>query len=59
MAASYALARRMDEAQRTMGDLRRLDPALRLSGLKDWLLFYRLEHLSVLSEGLRRAGLPE
>jgi TolB-like protein/tetratricopeptide (TPR) repeat protein len=59
MAASHALAGRMDEARRAMGDLRRLDPALRLSGLKDWLLFHHPEHLAVLSEGLRRAGLPE
>jgi TolB-like protein len=59
MAASHALAGRMDQARRAMGDLRRLDPALRLSGLKDWLLFHRPEHVAVLSEGLRRAGLPE
>jgi TolB-like protein len=59
IAASHALAGRMDDARRAMGDLRRLDPALRLSGLKDWLLFHRPEHLTVLSEGLRRAGLPE
>jgi TolB-like protein len=59
IAASHALAGRMDEARRAMGDLRRLDPALCLSGLKDWLLFHRPEHLAVLSDGLRRAGLPE
>jgi TolB-like protein/tetratricopeptide (TPR) repeat protein len=59
IAASHALAGRMDEARRAMVDLRRLDPALCLSGLKDWLLFHRPEHLAVLSDGLRRAGLPE
>jgi len=59
IAASHALAGRMDEARRATGDLRRLDPALRLSGLEDWLLFHRPEHLAILSEGLRRAGLPE
>jgi tetratricopeptide (TPR) repeat protein len=59
LAASHALASRMDEARQAMRKLRRLDPALRLSGLKDWLLFHRPEHLAVLSEGLRRAGLPE
>ena len=59
LAASYALAGRMDEARRAMRDLRRLDPALRLSNLKTWLLFHRPEYLAVLSDGLRRAGLPE
>jgi hypothetical protein len=49
----------LDEARRAMGDLRRLDPSLRISGLKDWLQFHRPEHLAVLSDGLRRAGLPE
>jgi tetratricopeptide (TPR) repeat protein len=58
-AASHALAGRMDEARRTMGDLRRLDPALRLSNLENWLLFHRPEYLNILSDGLRRAGLPE
>jgi TolB-like protein len=59
MAASRALGGRMDEARRAMGDLRRFDPSLRISGLKDWLQFHRPEHLAVLSEGLRRAGLPD
>ena len=59
IAASHALAGRMDEARQAMQNLRRLDPALRLSGLRDWLLFHRPEYLALLSEGLRRAGLPE
>jgi TolB-like protein len=59
VAASHAFAGRMDEAQRAMRPLRRLDPALRLSNLKDWLLFHRTEYLAALSNGLRRAGLPE
>jgi TolB-like protein len=59
IAASHAFAGRMDEAQRAIQDLRRLDPALRLSNLKDWLLFHRPEYLTTLSDGLRRAGLPE
>jgi TolB-like protein len=59
IAASHALAGRMEEAQRATQNLRRLDPALRLSNLKDWLLFHRPEYLATLSEGLRRAGLPE
>jgi TolB-like protein len=59
LAASYALADRMDEARAAVRTVRRLDPELRLSSLKGWLLFHRPEHLAVLSEGLRRAGLPK
>ncbi len=59
IAASYALAGRMDEARRATRDLRRLDPAFRLSNLKNWLLFHRPKYLAVLSDGLRQAGLPE
>jgi Flp pilus assembly protein TadD len=59
IAASHAFAGRMDEARRAMHNRRRLDPALRLSNLKDWLLFHRPEYLTVLSDGLRQAGLPE
>jgi tetratricopeptide (TPR) repeat protein len=59
IAASHALAGRMVEAQRAIQTLRRLDPALRLSNLKDWLLFHRPEYLASLSDGLQRAGLPE
>ena len=59
IAASHAFAGRMGEAQRAIQNLRRLNPALRLSNLKDWLLFHRPEYLTILSDGLRRAGLPE
>jgi TolB-like protein/tetratricopeptide (TPR) repeat protein len=59
IAASHAFAGRMDEAQRAIQNLRRLNPALRLSNLKDWLLFHRPEYLAILSDGLRLAGLPE
>ena len=59
VAASHAFAGRMDEARRAIQNLRRLDPALRLSNLKDWLLFHRPKYLGTLSDGLRRAGLPE
>jgi TolB-like protein len=59
IAASHALTGRMDEACWAMRNLRRLDPALRLSNLKEWLLFHRPEYLTLLSDGLRRAGLPE
>jgi TolB-like protein len=59
VAASHAFAGRRDEAQRAIQNLRRLNPALRLSNLKDWLLFHRPDYLATLSDGLRRAGLPE
>jgi hypothetical protein len=59
VAASHALAGRIDEGRRAMDDLRRLDPMLRISGLKDWLSIRRPEDLAVFADGLRRAGLPE
>jgi tetratricopeptide (TPR) repeat protein len=59
IAASHAFAGRMDEAQRAIQKLQRLDPALRLSNLRDLLLFHRPEYFTTLSDGLRRAGLPE
>ena len=42
-----------------MARLRALDPALRLSNLKDLLPFRRPEDFARWAEGLRRAGLPE
>jgi TolB-like protein len=59
VAASHALAGRLDDARRAMDHLRELDPALRISGLKDWLSIRRPEDLTTFAEGLRRAGLPE
>jgi len=58
-AAGHALAGRADEAGRAMRDVRRLDPALRLSSLKNWLSFHRPQDIAKLAEGLRQAGLPE
>jgi tetratricopeptide (TPR) repeat protein len=58
-AASHALAGRMDEARRAMDHLRGLDPALRISNLRDWLPFPRPEDLTTFAGGLRKAGLPE
>jgi hypothetical protein len=49
----------MDDAKRAMQHVRRLDPALRISNLADWLPIRRPEHLATLAEGLRKAGLPE
>ncbi|WP_249129474.1 adenylate/guanylate cyclase domain-containing protein [Bradyrhizobium sp. AUGA SZCCT0283] len=54
-AASNAMAGRPEQAQKAMARLRELNPALRVSNLKDVLSPY----LSRYQEGLRRAGLPE
>ena len=59
IAASHALGGRMNEARQAMQHLRRLDPALRVSNLKDWLPIHRPEDLTTFVDGLRRAGLPE
>jgi Flp pilus assembly protein TadD len=59
IAASHALAGRTDEARRAMHQLRQLDPALRISNLRDWLPIHRPEDLAIFAEGLRKAGLPE
>ena len=58
IAASCALAGRMDEARRAMADVRRLDPALRLATLDEWLPFRRPEDAALFADGLRKAGLP-
>ncbi|MBR1213891.1 adenylate/guanylate cyclase domain-containing protein [Bradyrhizobium sp. JYMT SZCCT0180] len=59
-AASNAMAGRPEQAHKAMARLRQLNPALRISNLKDALPpFRRAEDLSRLEEGLRQAGLPE
>ena len=59
-AASNAMAGRPEQAHKAMARLRQLNPALRVSTLKDVLGPYRrAEDLSRYEEGLRRAGLPE
>jgi adenylate cyclase len=59
-AASNAMAGRLDEAHQAVARLRQLNPALRVSDLKDVLSHYlRAEDLSRYEEGLRQAGLPE
>lgn len=59
LAASAALAGRLDQARRTMDDVVSLDPSLRLSTLDAWLPFHRHEDLALFAEGLKLAGLPE
>ncbi|MBH5396728.1 adenylate/guanylate cyclase domain-containing protein [Bradyrhizobium sp. CNPSo 4010] len=59
-AASSAMAGRLERAHQCLLRLRQLNPALRLSNLKDFLGPYRrAEDISRYQEGLRRAGLPE
>jgi TolB-like protein len=59
LAASHALAGRMDRATQAMQRLRTLDPMFRVSTLADWLPIQRPQDLARLAEGLRLAGLPE
>ena len=59
-AASNAMAGRPERAYKAMARLRQLNPALRVSNLKDVRAPYRrAEDLSRYEEGLRKAGLPE
>lgn len=59
IAASHALAGRQERARQAMQHLHQLDPALRISNLKDWLPIHRPNDLAIFAEGLRKAGLPE
>jgi adenylate cyclase len=58
-AASHALAGRLEQAQKAMARLRQIDPALRISNLRDVLTVRPPEVLARYVEGLRKAGLPE
>jgi adenylate cyclase len=58
-AASNALAGRLETARKALARLRQLDPALRVSNLKDIQGPYRSEDHARYEEGLRRAGLQE
>lgn len=58
-AASHALGGRHEEARTLMARMRQLDPALRISNLKDLLPLRREEDFAKWREALRIAGLPE
>ena len=59
-AASNAMAGRPQQAQKAVARLRQLDPALRVSNLRDFLGPYRhAEDPSRYEEGMRQAGGPE
>ncbi|MCI0430074.1 MAG: adenylate/guanylate cyclase domain-containing protein [Rhodospirillales bacterium] len=59
LAASCALDGRHEQASKAMVRLRELDPALRLSNLKEVIPLRRPEDFNRLAEGLRKAGLPD
>jgi adenylate cyclase len=59
LAASKALAGRPKEAQKAMERLRQVDPTLQVSNIEERIALRRPEDLTILSEGLRKAGLPE
>jgi len=59
IAASKALAGHIEEAKKVSTRLRKVDPTLRVSNLKDVLGPFRPEALARYEEGLRKAGLPE
>jgi adenylate cyclase len=58
-AASNAMAGRPEQAHKAVARLRQLNPALRVSSLKDALGPWHPDDLARYEEGLRRAGLPE
>jgi tetratricopeptide (TPR) repeat protein len=58
-AASRALAGQLVEARVHLARVHQLDPALRVSGLKDMIPFRRSEDAARYVDGLRKAGLPE
>jgi TolB-like protein len=58
-AVSHALAGRVEQAQRAMSHLRHIDPALRVSNLKELTPLRRPQDMARYSEGMRKAGLPD
>jgi adenylate cyclase len=59
-AASHAMAGRSAEAGKAMARLRQIDPALRVSNLRETLAPYRDQApVTLYEDALRKAGLPE
>src|SRR5258708_37889151 len=58
LAASNALAGRLEEAQKTMARLRAVHPTLRVSDLRGLRPLRRQEVFATYSEGLGKARLP-
>ena len=59
LAASKALAGHLEEAREAMDRLLQVDPALRISNLKDRISPLQPEDFAKYADGLRKAGLPE
>jgi adenylate cyclase len=59
LAASAAMLGRQDQAEKIMARLRELDPTLKVSNFKDIMPLRRPEDMARVTEGLRKAGLPE
>ena len=59
LAASKALAGQLDEAREVIRHLLELDPALRISNLRERISPLQPEDFAKYVEGLRKAGLPE
>ena len=59
LAASRALTGRQEDAQKSVERLCELDPASRISNLRDRVPLRQLEDLARFEGGLRKAGLPE
>jgi tetratricopeptide (TPR) repeat protein len=59
LAASQALAGQLEEARQVVGRLLNLDPALRVSNLKERISPLQPEDFAKYADALRKAGLPE
>lgn len=59
LTASMAHMGRREDARRLVPEILRLSPSYRISRAKDRVPFRRPEHLALLTDGLRLAGLPE
>ena len=59
LAASKALAGQLEEAREAVDRLLQLDPAVRISNLKDRISPLRPEDFAKYADALRKAGLPE
>jgi TolB-like protein/Tfp pilus assembly protein PilF len=58
-AASHGLAGRAEAAAKALAQLRLINPAGRISRVRDWIKLSRPQDYAKLEEGLRKAGLPE
>ena len=59
LAASKAFVGHLEEAREVMSRVLQLDPALRISNLKDRISPLQPEDFAKYADGLRKAGLPE